>query len=75
MTEGSALPPAVQQWSKPLSFLWATDDPVATTSVLAGLRELRPAAEVIELPGVGHYPQIEVPGSFTAAALRLFEPR
>lgn len=66
---------AVQNWPKPLSFLWATGDPVATTSVLAGLRELRPAAEVIELPGVGHYPQIEVPGSFTAAALRLLEAR
>ena len=64
---------AVRDWSKPLSFLWGTADPVATTNVLAGLRELRPDAEVIELPGVGHYPQIEVPGSFTAGALRLLE--
>lgn len=62
---------AVREWPKPLSFLWATADPVATTEVLAGLRELRPAAEVIELPGIGHYPQIEVPAEFTAAALRL----
>lgn len=62
---------AIRDWTKPLSFLWATADPVATTNVLAGLRELRPAAEVVELPGVGHYPQIEVPGMFTAAALRL----
>jgi hypothetical protein len=29
--------------------------PVATGNVLAGLRELRPAAEVVELPGIGHY--------------------
>lgn len=64
---------AVRDWSKPLSFLWATADPVATTNVLAGLRELRPGADVIELPGVGHYPQIEVPGAFTAAALRLLD--
>jgi len=59
---------AVRDWPKPLSFLWALDDPVATTNVLDGLRELRPAADVVELPGVGHYPQVEVPDVFTRAA-------
>jgi pimeloyl-ACP methyl ester carboxylesterase len=62
---------AVRDWPKPLSFLWALDDPVATTNVLDGLRELRPAADVVELPGVGHYPQVEVPDVFTRAALSL----
>jgi pimeloyl-ACP methyl ester carboxylesterase len=62
---------AVRDWPKPLSFLWALDDPVATTKVLDGLRELRPAADVVELPGVGHYPQVEVPDVFTRAALSL----
>ncbi len=62
---------AVRDWPKPLNFLWATGDPVATTNVLAGLRELRPGAEVIELPGIGHYPQIEVPGPFAGGVLRL----
>jgi len=62
---------AVRDWRKPLSFLWALDDPVATTYVLDGLRELRPAADVVELPGVGHYPQVEVPEVFTRAALSL----
>jgi pimeloyl-ACP methyl ester carboxylesterase len=62
---------AVREWSKPLSLLWALDDPVATTNVLDGLRELRPAADVVELPGVGHYPQVEVPEVFTRAALSL----
>lgn len=61
----------VRDWPKPLSFLWALDDPVATTNVLDGLRELRPAADVVELPGVGHYPQVEVPEVFTRAALSL----
>ena len=64
---------AVRDWGKPLGFLWGTADPVATTEVLAGLRELRPAAEVVELDGIGHYPQIEVPGEFAAAALRMLE--
>jgi pimeloyl-ACP methyl ester carboxylesterase len=62
---------AVREWPKPLSFLWALDDPVATTNVLDGLRELRPAADVVELPGVGHYPQVEVPDVFSRAALSL----
>jgi pimeloyl-ACP methyl ester carboxylesterase len=62
---------AVRAWPKPLSFLWALDDPVATTNVLDGLRELRPAADVVELPGVGHYPQVEVPQVFSRAALSL----
>lgn len=62
---------AVRDWPKPLSLLWATDDPVATPAVLDGLRELRPAAEVVRLAGIGHYPQIEVPDEFTGSALRL----
>ncbi len=62
---------AVRDWPKPLSFLWALDDPVATTNVLDGLRKLRPTANVVELPGVGHYPQVEVPDVFTRAALSL----
>jgi pimeloyl-ACP methyl ester carboxylesterase len=62
---------AVRDWPKPLGFVWGLQDPVATTNVLAGLRELRPAAPVVELSGVGHYPQIEDPDAFTDAALRL----
>jgi pimeloyl-ACP methyl ester carboxylesterase len=62
---------AAGDWPKPLCFLWALEDPVATTNVLDGLRELRPAATVVELPGVGHYPQVEAPEEFTRAALSL----
>nr|WP_090342453.1 alpha/beta hydrolase [Mycolicibacterium malmesburyense]CRL72858.1 alpha/beta hydrolase [Mycolicibacterium malmesburyense] len=64
---------AVRDWGNPLSFLWALDDPVATGNVLDGLRDLRPAADVIELPGVGHYPQVEVPDVFSRAALSLLD--
>lgn len=64
---------AVRDWPKPLGFLWGLDDPVATTNVLDGLRELRPGGEVIELPGVGHYPQVEVPDAFAGGALRLLD--
>lgn len=62
---------AVRDWPKPLGFLWALNDPVATTNVLDGLRELRPSAPVVKLPGLGHYPQVEDPDAFTAGAIRL----
>jgi pimeloyl-ACP methyl ester carboxylesterase len=62
---------AVRDWPKPLGFVWGLDDPVATTNVLAGLRELRPDAPVVELPGLGHYPQVEDPKAYTGAALSL----
>lgn len=48
---------AVRDWPKPLGFAWGLNDPVATTNVLAGLRELRPEASVVELAGLGHYPR------------------
>jgi pimeloyl-ACP methyl ester carboxylesterase len=64
---------AVRDWPKPLGFLWGLDDPVATTNVLDGLRELRPGGDVIELAGVGHYPQVEVPDVFARGALDLLD--
>ncbi len=60
---------AVRDWDKPLGLVWGMADPVATTAVLDGLRTLRPAATVVELPGLGHYPHIEDPDRFTSAAL------
>lgn len=63
----------MRDWPKPLGFLWGLEDPVATTNVLDGLRELRPTADVLELPGVGHYPQVEEPEVFARGALRLLD--
>jgi len=58
---------AISDWPGSLSFAWGMLDPVATTSVLAALRELRPTAPVAELPGLAHYPQLEDPGRISAA--------
>ncbi len=58
---------AVRDWPKPLALVWGLRDPVATTHVLDGLRELRPSAPVYELPSLAHYPQIEDPGAFHTA--------
>lgn len=55
---------AVGEWDGDLGLLWGLRDPVATTNVLDGLCELRPAARVVELPELGHYPQVEDPAAF-----------
>jgi pimeloyl-ACP methyl ester carboxylesterase len=64
---------AVRAWPKTLGFVWGLDDPVATTNVLDGLRALRPNGPVVELPGVGHYPQIETPEAFGRAAMSVLD--
>ena len=58
---------AIRDWPRPLTLAWGLHDPVATVSVLVGLRALRPGVEVIELPDAGHYPQIECPTEIAAA--------
>ena len=58
---------AIRDWPGPLSFAWGMLDPVATPSVLEGLRELRPQAPVTEFEDLGHYPQIEDSGRLAAA--------
>jgi pimeloyl-ACP methyl ester carboxylesterase len=50
---------AFRDFTGSLSLAWGLRDPVATTAVLDGLRELRPGVPVHELPDLGHYPQIE----------------
>lgn len=66
---------AISDWPGDLRFAWGMRDPVATPHVLAGLRELRPAAPVTELAVLGHYPQIEQPaaiaGEIAALASRV----
>ena len=62
---------AVHDWDGDLRLVWGMRDPVATPHVLAGLRELRPAAPVTELPAVGHYAQIEQPEKIAAAVEEL----
>jgi len=42
-------------------------DPVSGKHVIARLRQLRPAAEVRDLPDIGHYPQTEAPADVLAA--------
>jgi pimeloyl-ACP methyl ester carboxylesterase len=52
---------AIRDWPGELSLAWGLRDRVATTAVLAAIRELRPSVPVTELPELAHYPQLEDP--------------
>ncbi len=58
---------AIREWPGELGLAWGMQDPVATTAVLAALRELRPEVPVSELPALAHYPQLEDPRSLAQA--------
>jgi pimeloyl-ACP methyl ester carboxylesterase len=64
---------AIRNWRGELSLAWGLRDPVATTAVLAALRELRPQVPVSELLELAHYPQLEDPQQI-ANALRGASP-
>jgi pimeloyl-ACP methyl ester carboxylesterase len=46
----------------PLAVIDGAADPVSGAHMVARYRELVGRGYVVELPGIGHYPQIEAPG-------------
>ena len=51
----------------PLCLVDGLLDPVSGSDMVAGFRLAAPDAQVVELPGVGHYPQLEDPQAVTNA--------
>jgi pimeloyl-ACP methyl ester carboxylesterase len=60
---------AMQSTRVPMRLIDGVDDPVSGRHLLERYRELIPDADVVELEGIGHYPQIEAPGAVLAAFL------
>ncbi len=58
---------ALEALDAPLTVLIGMDDPISGAHVAAGCREVFPQAVVVDLPGVGHYPQLEAPDEVRAA--------
>ncbi len=58
---------AISDWPGDLNLVWGELDPVATTSVLDAVIDLRPGVPVERLPELGHYPQIEDPAAIASA--------
>lgn len=51
----------------PQCFIVGLADPIAGASMADRYAELLPAAHLVRLPGVGHYPQVEDPAAVVAA--------
>ena len=54
---------AMQATRVPLRLVDGTADPVSGASLVARYRELLPIPDVVELPGIGHWPQVEAPAA------------
>jgi pimeloyl-ACP methyl ester carboxylesterase len=64
---------ALEETVVPLRFVWGMADPRSGAHVADRIRERVPDATLVELPDVGHYPQLEVPARVAeeiAAAMR-----
>lgn len=53
----------------PVRLICGLADPISGAHMAARYRELVPEPDVVELPGVGHYPQLEAPEAVLAAVL------
>jgi pimeloyl-ACP methyl ester carboxylesterase len=58
---------ALQKTSVPIKLIDGTYDPVSGAHMVQRYRELIAHPDVTELPGIGHYPQIEAPREVLAA--------
>ena len=63
---------ALTRTAIPLTLVDGTDDPIYGGHMVSRFRQLVPHAAVVELAGVGHYPQIESPGAVLTAAIGAF---
>ncbi|SFF63147.1 Pimeloyl-ACP methyl ester carboxylesterase [Fontimonas thermophila] len=59
----------------PLRLINGPEDPVSGAHMAERYRELVPAADVVLLPGIGHYPQVEAPDRTLAAFLAFHRER
>jgi pimeloyl-ACP methyl ester carboxylesterase len=60
--------PPVLLHPSPLTVVWGTDDPIAVAAMADRVEAARPDARIVRLSGVGHYPMVEAPARFGAAA-------
>lgn len=52
---------ALQRTKVPFRFINGLDDPVSGAHLVRRFREIMPQTDIVELPGIGHYPHFECP--------------
>jgi pimeloyl-ACP methyl ester carboxylesterase len=60
---------ALQETRVPLRVINGPEDPVSGAHMVARYRQLVPRPDVVSLPGIGHYPQVEAPQAVADAFL------
>jgi pimeloyl-ACP methyl ester carboxylesterase len=60
---------ALERAKTPMKFVWGMADPVSGAHMAEVIKERRPGADIVELPDVGHYPQVEAPANVISAVL------
>jgi len=55
----------------PLRLIDGLVDPISGADIVARYRELVPRPDIVELPGVGHYPQLEAPEAVAPIVARV----
>jgi len=60
---------ALQETRVPLRAINGPEDPVSGAHMVTRYRELVPRPDVVSLPGIGHYPQVEAPQGVADAFL------
>jgi pimeloyl-ACP methyl ester carboxylesterase len=64
---------ALQRATQPLRLIDGAADPISGAHLAQRYRELVPQPDVVELPGIGHYPQVEAPQAVLEAYLAFRE--
>ena len=64
---GTVVALAAANAMKSMLFGVGSADPISGAHMIARLRELQISASIVELPRVGHYPQVEAPQAVLAA--------
>lgn len=60
---------ALRHTRVPLRLINGPEDPVSGAHMVARYRQLVPHPDVVSLPGIGHYPQVEAPAAVAEAFL------
>lgn len=63
---------ALENSVMPMRLIDGIEDPISGAHMVTRYKQLIAEADVIELEGVGHYPQVEAPSSVASAALRFW---
>lgn len=62
---------ALRETKLPITYLWATLDPVAVIEMAKTLHQETPNSQLVELENLGHYPMLEDPEKWGKAVLKI----